>query len=66
MNYSIDGMIYWIIPQETMNWERLFVTILIGIFMMSVEIKIILNTNIEEKRYVNHLMEIFNKENSHV
>ncbi|ORO77258.1 hypothetical protein B7708_05245 [Streptococcus oralis subsp. dentisani] len=69
MHYSIDGLLYWIIPHETIDLKNYLVTFMILVLMMSVEFKIFLNTNDEEEKYIAHISCIKNiskKENTHV
>ena len=53
MYYSIEGLLYWIIPQEKMDLNSFLVTLLISVLMMSIEFKIFINTNGEEENYIN-------------
>ena len=53
MYYSIEGLLYWVIPQEKMDLNSLLVTLLISVLMMSIEFKIFINTNGEEENYMN-------------
>ena len=66
MYYGIDGMLYWLIFPETKDLRNLFVTLSILALILSTELKIIINTNIEEKKYILCLKEILIKENTHV
>lgn len=66
MYYGIDGMLYWLIFPETKDLRSLFVTLSILALILSTELKIIINTNIEEKKYILCLKEILIKENTHV
>ena len=60
MHYSIDGLLYWLIPHETMGLKSLFVTLIILVLMMSIEFKIFLNTDGEEEKYITHISYIKN------
>lgn len=53
MYYSIEGLLYWVIPQEKMDLNSFLVTLLISVLMMSIEFKIFINTNGEEENYMN-------------
>ncbi len=53
MYYSIEGLLYWVIPQEKMDLNSLLVTLLISVLIMSIEFKIFINTNGEEENYMN-------------
>ena len=66
MYYGIDGMLYWLIFPETKDLRSLFVTLSILALILSTELKIIINTNIEEKKYILCLKEILIKEHTHV
>ena len=66
MYYGIDGMLYWLIFPEPKDLRSLFVTLLILALILSTELKIIIDTNIEEKKYIICLKEILIKENKHV
>lgn len=66
MYYGIDGMLYWLILPETKDLRSLFATLLILALILSTELKIIIDTNIEEKKYILCLKEILIKEHTHV
>lgn len=66
MYYGIDGMLYWLIFPEPKDLRSLFVTLLILALILSTELKIIIDTNIEEKKYILCQKEILIKENTHV
>ena len=53
MYYSIEGLLYWVIPQEKMDLNSFLVTLLISVLIMSIEFKIFINTNGEEENYMN-------------
>ena len=53
MYYSIEGLLYWVIPQEKMDLNSFLVTLLISVLIMSIEFKIFINTNVEEENYMN-------------
>ena len=53
MYYSIEGLLYWVIPRVKMDLNSFFVTLLISVLIMSIEFKIFINTNGEEENYMN-------------
>lgn len=52
MYYSIEGLLYWIIPHVKMDLNSFLVTFSILVLMMSIEFKIFINTNGEEENYM--------------
>lgn len=63
MYYSIEGILYWIIPRVKMDLNSFLVTSSILVLMMSIEFKIFINTNSEEENYMNLIDHIKNKLN---
>ena len=53
MYYSIEGLLYWIIPHGKMDLNSFLVTFSILVLMMSIEFKIFKNSNGEEENYMN-------------
>ena len=53
MYYSIEGLLYWVIPHVKMDLNSFLVTFSILVLMMSIEFKIFLNANGEEENYMN-------------
>lgn len=53
MYYSIEGLLYWVIPRVKMDLNSSLVTLLISVLIMSIEFKIFINTNSEEENYMN-------------
>ena len=53
MYYSIEGILYWVIPHVKMDLNSFLVTLSILVLMMSIECKILINTNGEEENYMN-------------
>ena len=63
MGFSILSMLFWIIPNDIDNMDMVIPALLICIPIIGIEINIILKANNEEKKYIDTLKEIVNKEN---
>ena len=63
MCFSIWSMLFWIIPNDIDKVDMVIPALLIYIPIIGIEINIVLKANSEEKKYIDTLKEIVNKEN---
>ncbi|MBZ2038044.1 hypothetical protein K1J08_09225 [Streptococcus sanguinis] len=63
MGFSIWSMLFWIIPNDIDKVDMVIPALLIYIPIIGIELNIVLKANSEEKKYIDTLKEIVNKEN---